>query len=141
MSKSCAVCSRKLRTENPQKGDICWETTYCSHYCRLFMMNRNLSKSLSRAENKHHNNELNGFKIHIPCDMCENEVVLKHTMEQGNRRYCSRKCYNQLKSCQKRQINKTINLLHYLEHNYKYGGHGGFHPQTISEICANKVRD
>ena len=134
MSKSCAVCSRTLKTDNPQKGDICWETTYCSHYCRLYAQNK-LEKVPFKNQNKHHNNREKWPDIHIDCDMCENKVVLKHTMEQGNRRYCSRKCYNKLKSCQKRQINKTINLLHYLEHDYRYGGHGWLPPQTISEVC------
>ena len=43
-----------------------------------------------------------------------------------------------MKSCQKRQINKTINLLHYLEHDYKYGEHRWLPPQTIAEICSKQ---
>ena len=137
MSKSCPVCSRKLKTENPQKGDICWETTYCAHYCRLYDEQK-LEQVPFAGGNKHHNNKLTWPKITIECDMCDKEVVLKHSLEQGNRRYCSRKCYNTLKSCQKRRINKTINLLHYLEHDYKYGKYEWLPPQTIAEVCSKQ---
>jgi len=70
--------------------------------------------------------------------MCDNEVILKHSMEQGNRKYCSRKCYNKLKSCQKRHINKTLNILYYLQHSYKYEGQKWISPQIIAEKCSKQ---
>ena len=133
----CPVCSRKLRTENPQKGDISWEITYCSHYCRLYDEQK-LEQVMFAGGNKHHNNKTTWPKIMIDCDMCDEKVVLKHTLEQGNRKYCSRKCYNKLKSCQKRHINKTMNLLHYLEHSYKFEGKKWLSSQIIAEKCSKQ---
>ena len=49
----CPVCSRKLKTDNPQKGDISWETTYCSHYCRLYDEQK-LEQVPFAGGNKHH---------------------------------------------------------------------------------------
>lgn len=133
----CPVCSRKLKTNNPQKGDISWETTYCSHYCRLYDEQK-LEQVPFEGGNKHHKNKSTWPKIKIECDMCCEEVVLKHSLEQGNRKYCSRKCYNKLKSCQKRHINKTMNLLHYLEHAYKYEGKNWLSSQIIAEKCSKQ---
>ena len=137
MSKSCPVCSRKLKTDNPQKGDICWETTYCAHYCRLYDEQK-LEQVPFAGGNKHHKNKLTWPKIIIECDMCGEDVVLKHSLEQGNRKYCSRKCYNKLKSCQKRHINKTLNILHYLQHAYQYEGQKWIPSQIIAEKCSKQ---
>ena len=133
----CPVCSRKLKNDNPQKGDVAWETTYCAHYCRLFD-ERKLEKVPFKGGNKHHNNKLCWPHIKIPCDMCDNEATLRHDLERGNGRYCSRKCWHKLKSCQKRKIHQTINILHFLEHDYHYGGHQYLPSTLIAEKCGLK---
>ena len=133
----CPVCSRKLKNDNPQKGDVAWETTYCSHYCRLFD-ERSLTKVPFKGGNKHHNNKLCWPHIKIPCDMCDKEATLRHDIERGNGRYCSRQCWHKLKSCQKRKIHQTINILHFLEHDYKYGSHQYLSSTLIAEKCGLK---
>ncbi len=133
----CPVCSRKLKTNNPQKGDISWETTYCSHYCRLYDEQK-LEKVPFAGGNKHHNNKLTWPKIKVKCEMCDNDVILKQNLECGNRKYCSRKCWNKLKGCQRRRIHQTLNLLHYLEHAYKYEGHEWLSSTIISEKCSKQ---
>jgi len=137
VNKCCPVCSRKLKTENPQKGDISWEITYCTHYCRLYDEQK-LEQVPFAGGNKHHKNKRTWPKIIIKCDMCGEDVVLKHSLEQGNRKFCSRKCYNELKSCQKRHINKTLNILHYLQHAYKYEGQEWIPAQMIAEKCSKQ---
>ncbi|HIF03529.1 MAG TPA: hypothetical protein EYQ84_09675 [Nitrospinaceae bacterium] len=57
MNKCCPVCSRKLKTENPQKGDISWEITYCTHYCRLYDEQK-LEQVPFAGGNKHHKNKM-----------------------------------------------------------------------------------
>ena len=136
--KSCPVCSRPVNCDNPQKGDTSWETVYCSHYCRLFD-ERGLTKVPFKGGNKHHNNKLCWPVIKIPCDMCdEKEATLKHDLERGNSKYCSKECWNKLKSCQNRKIHQTLNILHYLEHAYKYEGHKWIPPQIIAEKCGKQ---
>ena len=137
MGNSCPVCSRIVKSENPQKGEVSWETTYCSHYCRLFD-ERNLTKIPFKGGNKHHNNKLAWPKIKVKCDMCEKEATLKHDLERGNGKYCSKECWNKLKSCQKRKIHQTLNILHYLEHAYKYEGHKWIPPSIIAEKCSKQ---
>ena len=136
MARKCPVCSRNINNHNPQKGDVAWETTYCSHYCRLFD-ERGLTKVPFKGGNKHHNNKLCWPVIKIPCDMCEEkEATLKHDIERGNTKYCSRKCWGKLKASQKRHIHRTINALHYLEHSYKYEGNRWLDPSAIAEMCS-----
>ncbi|HIF03530.1 MAG TPA: hypothetical protein EYQ84_09680 [Nitrospinaceae bacterium] len=43
-----------------------------------------------------------------------------------------------MKSCQKRHINKTLNILHYLEHAYKYEGQEWIPSQIIAEKCSKQ---
>ena len=83
MGNTCPVCSRTVKSENPQKGEVSWETTYCSHYCRLFD-ERKLTKVPFKGGNKHHNNKLAWPIIKVKCDMCEKEATLKHELERGN---------------------------------------------------------
>lgn len=135
MAQKCPVCSRTLNNHNPQKGEVAWETVYCSHYCRLYD-ERGLTKVPFKGGNKHHNNKLCWPKINIPCDMCDNEANLKHDIEKGNSKYCSRKCWADLKKSQKRKIHRTINALHYLEHSYKYEGNRWLEPSAIAEMCS-----
>ena len=134
MSKSCAVCSRTLKTDNPQKGDICWKLPIALIIVG-FMHKTNLRKSPSKIKTSITTIEKNGSIFTLIAICAKIRSFSSTRWNKENRRYCSRKCHNKLKSCQKRQINKTINLLHYLEHDYRYGGHGWLPPQTISEVC------
>jgi len=134
MAKSCPVCSRRVKTDNPQKGDVAWETVYCSHYCRLYDEQK-LEKVPFNGGNKHHKGKLKWPSIKTKCEMCDTDIVLKHDAERGNRKYCSRKCWNKLKSCQKRYIHRTLNILYYLEHAYRYEGKKWSSPSIISEKC------
>ena len=56
MGKNCPVCTRPVKSENPQKGDLAWEDTYCSTYCRLYD-ERGLEKVPFEGGNKHHKNK------------------------------------------------------------------------------------
>ena len=137
MGKKCPVCTRPVKSENPQKGDLAWEDTYCSTYCRLYD-ERGLEKVPFEGGNKHHKNILRWPRIPIKCDMCENEILLVHDEEKCNKRYCSRECWNKVKTSQKRGILRTLNILHYIEHNHKYKGNKWLSPSDISEKCNRK---
>ena len=137
MATNCPVCSRSFNPLNPQKGDLAWEETYCSNYCRLFD-ERGLEKVPFDGGNKHHKNKLRWPRIPIKCEMCDNEILIVLDKEKSNKRYCSRPCYNKLKTSQKRGILNTLNILHYLEYNHKYNNNQWLSPADISDKCSRK---
>lgn len=132
--KSCPVCSRKINVTKSLKGDLAYEDTYCSRYCRKFE-ERKLEKVPFDGGNKHHKNKLRWPEILTPCLMCDKPTKLVISVECRNRAYCSKSCWNKLKSCQKRGLHRTMNILSLLEHKRLYHGDDWMNPSTISEIC------
>ena len=137
MAINCPVCTRPVKSLKPQKGDLAWEETYCSTYCRLYD-ERGLEKVPFDGGCKHHNNKLRWPRIPIECEMCNQEILLVHDEEKCNKKYCSRECWNKVKSSKKRGIHRTLSMLHYLEHNHKYMGNNWLSPSDISERCSRK---
>jgi hypothetical protein len=133
----CPVCPRTVNCLTPRKGDLAWEETYCSKYCRLYD-EKGLKMVPFDGDCVHHNGKLRWPRIPIECDMCGTETLLLHDVEKANRAYCSTKCWNNLKSCQKRGIHRTMNMLHFLEHRKKYDRNGWVSPSSISERCGRK---
>ena len=117
MTKSCPVCDRAIRAENPSKGDSVYEEHYCSHYCRLFE-EQGLEK-IPRL-NKYHTGRFSWPEIHIPCEMCSKPTLLSHEIERGNRKFCSMKCHHLLKSAKKRRMEIGHLLLCILRHRATY---------------------
>ena len=135
--KSCPVCSRPIKYMSPQKGDLAYEETYCSKYCRLFDA-QNLELVPFDGGSPYHNGQKRWPRITINCEMCDNETMLIWDIEKNNRSYCSTKCWNDLKTSQKRGIHLTINMLSLLHHRRKYHGQGWMSPIDIAEICGRK---
>ena len=133
----CPVCSRLIKSLNPQKGDLAYEDTYCSKYCRLFHTQK-LKMVPFDGDSVHHKNKLRWPHIVIDCDMCGKDTLLLHDIERSNRTYCSTKCWNTLKASQKRGIQRTINMLSLLHHRRKYHADGWMTPTAISERCGRK---
>ena len=137
MGKDCPVCSRPVKCDTPQKGDVAWEEHYCSKYCRLFD-EKGLEKVPFAGDCPHHNNKLRWPVIPIKCEMCGEDLGLIHDIEKSNQAYCSKKCWNEVKKSQKRGIHRTLNMLHLLQHRRKYHGEGWLAPAEISERCGRK---
>ena len=78
MAKSCPVCSRRVKTDNPQKGDVAWETVYCSHYCRLYDEQK-LEKVPFNGGNKHHKGNSSGRQSR-PSVKCAIQILFSSTM-------------------------------------------------------------
>lgn len=135
--RPCPVCSRPIKSMNPQKGDLAYEDTYCSKYCRLFEA-QNLELVPFDGDCPHHNNKLRWPRIPINCEMCGKDMVLLHDVEKFNRTYCSTKCWNDLKSSQKRGIHRTVNMLSLLQHRRNHHGEGWMSPSAIAERCGRK---
>jgi len=133
----CPVCSRPVKHLSPQKGDMVWEETYCSKYCRLFD-EQGLEMVPFDGGSVHHKNKLRWPRIPITCEMCDAEMLLVHDIEKSNTRYCSQDCWNKLKKCQKRWIQRTVNMLNFLYHRRNYHGEGWVSPSAISERCGRK---
>ena len=133
----CPVCARPIKCLAPQKGDMAWEETYCSKYCRLFE-EKGLEMVAFDSDFVGHKGQLRWPRITINCEMCDKEMSLVHDIERSNKTYCSRKCWNNLKSCQKRGIHRTLNMLHLLVHRRKHHGQGWLNPAEISERCGRK---
>ena len=133
----CPVCSRPIKCHAPQKGDMAWEENYCSKYCRLYD-EKGLNMVPFDSDCPNHKNKLRWPRIPISCQMCDNDLLLVHDIEKSNQAYCSKKCWNTLKSSQKRGIQRTINMLHFLEHRRKYHSNGWSSPSEISDKCGRK---
>ena len=134
---TCPVCSRKVNAGNAQKGDISYEDVYCSKYCRAYD-EQNLSQVPFKNGNKHHNNREKWPKIEVPCQLCDNTLTLKHTMEKRNRSFCSTDCWQKLNSCQTRGVQRTLNILEILHHQRAHIGDSWIEPSAISEKFGNR---
>ena len=128
----CPICSRKLNTNKPQKGESVYDTIYCSKYCRIFD-ERKLEKIPYSSRNKYHKNKITWPSIEAPCQMCYKTLTLVHNLEKRNKSFCSTECWNRLNSCQK-GIQRTMHILSILEYRRRYGESLWDSPSTISEI-------
>jgi len=123
--------------DSPQKGDVAWEETYCSKYCRLYS-EQGLEKVPFEGGFARHSGQKRWPRIAIPCEMCDKEIMLVFDIEKRNRAFCSRKCWNNLKSCQKRGIQKTLNMLSFLYHRKMYYSDAWLSPSVIAERSGRK---
>ena len=131
----CPVCSRKMNTNIPLKGDLAWEETYCSRYCRAFD-DKKLKMVSFEGNNKHHNNKLRWPKIELTCQMCDNTIILVNSIEKANRGYCSIACWTALTGSQNRGVHRTLTMLSFLHHHQLYDGDYWYSPSEISERCS-----
>lgn len=117
------------------------EQTYCSKYCRIF--NERGLKIINGAE-KFDKAQYSGFNwwpiIKINCEMCEAPVDLHYEFERANRQFCSRVCFNKMKSVKKRKSQMNYAILRLLRHHYYNNEEGWITASDMSELM-NHRRD
>jgi|TARA_R110002074_G_scaffold241190_3_gene412961 hypothetical protein len=125
-----------MNTNRPLKGDLAWEETYCSRYCRAFD-DKKLKMVPFESNNKHQNNKLRWPKIELTCQMCDNTIILMNSLEKANRGYCSIACWSALKGSQNRGFHRILTMLSFLHHQELYDSDYWYSPSEISERCSN----
>ena len=119
---NCPVCNMNIGTDASKpfkskggRGTIRYETHYCSRYCREFD-ERGLKK-LPISDSKHHKGIFGYPAIEVACEMCSEKVILKRTnYESASRYFCSKACFNKMKSAKGRKVYVIWRVLSTIRH-------------------------
>ncbi len=100
-------CGRKFNL-GPGQGHNRLFDKHCSHYCSIYFEDPDKYPHVLKSNLSTIKNQWVKQKIEVKCDVCESPLILEHYEKEGNKHFCSKKCWRELVTTKKGMTHWTV---------------------------------